>query len=168
MEPTHADAWLGVGIVLDYQNRITESIHYIKKAIEINPSVPEYWYVFAEVQHKLGFMEEAASAYQRVIELGYKEFDIWIDYSKLLYEAGYYSECEKVLLEAIQRFPDVPELFYRICSVLIEMGKKQEALIFLENALELDYDKHIELLEHMPVLVHDETVMHLINTYKNK
>lgn len=168
LDAAYADAWLGVGIVLDYQNRITESIHYVKKAIEINPNIAEYWYVFGEIQHKLGFLEEAASAYQRVLELGYAEFDIYIDYAKLLYEGGYYKDCEKILAEGIQKFPESPELFYRMSGLLMELGKRQEGLVFLENALELNYEKHTELLEYLPVLENDLVVMQLIQSFKNK
>ena len=166
LDPAYADAWLGVGIVLDYQNRITESIHYIKKAIEINPHMPEYWYVFAEVQHKLGFLEEAASAYLRVIELGYNEFDVYIDYAKLLYDGEYYKDCEKILAEGITKFPDAPELYYRMSGLQMELGRKQDGLTFLENALELDYDKHTELLEYLPILEQDIAVMQLIQSFK--
>jgi tetratricopeptide (TPR) repeat protein len=168
LDAAHADAWLGIGIVLDYQNRITESVHYIKKAIEINPNMPEYWYVFGEVQHKLGFLEEAASAYMRVIELGYEEFDIYIDYAKLLYDGEYYKDCEKILAEGIQKFPDAPELYYRMSGLQMELGRKQQGMVFLENALEMDYDKHTELLEYLPILEQDVAVMQLIQSFKNK
>ncbi|MFO0323204.1 MAG: tetratricopeptide repeat protein [Bacteroidota bacterium] len=166
LDPAHADAWLGIGIVLDYQNRITESIHYIKKAIEINPHMAEYWYVFAEVQHKLGFLEEAAAAYIRVIELGYDEFDVYIDYAKLLYDGEYYKDCEKILAEGIEKFPNTPELIYRMSGLQMELGRKQDGMIFLKNALQLDYDKHSELLEYLPILEKDNAVMQLILSYK--
>jgi len=166
LDPAAADAWLGVGIVLDYQNRITESIHYIKKAIEINPHMPEYWYVFAEVQHKLGFLEEAAAAYLRVIELNYNEFDVYIDYAKLLYDGEYYKDCEKILAEGIKKFPNTPELIYRMSGLQMELGRKQDGLSFLEHALQLDYDKHSELLEYLPILETDNAVMNLIQSFK--
>lgn len=166
IEPAYADAWLGVGIVLDYQNRITESLHYVKKAIEINPNMPEYWYVFGEIQHKLGFLEEAASAYLRVLELGYEDFDIYLDYAKLLYEGGHYKDCERILSEGIQKHPDVSPLYYRMSGLQFELGKRQEGLLFLENALELNYEKHAELLEYIPALVNDNTVMQLIQSFK--
>jgi tetratricopeptide (TPR) repeat protein len=54
LDPANADAWLGIGVVLDALNRLTESVHYIKKAIEINTNEPDYWYVFAEIQEKYG------------------------------------------------------------------------------------------------------------------
>ena len=171
LDPAYADAWLGVGIVLDYQNRITESIHYVKKALEINPHMPEYWYVFAEVQHKLGFLEEAAAAYLRVIELGYNEYDVYIDYAKLLYDGEYYKDCEKILADGIKKFPNTPELIYRMSGLQMELGRKQDGMTFLENALqlkawELMSKRNTELLEYLPILETDTAVMQLIQSFK--
>jgi tetratricopeptide (TPR) repeat protein len=130
--------------------------------------MPEYWYVFGEVQHKLGFLEEAAAAYLRVIELGYDEYDIYLDYAKLLYDGEYYKDCEKILAEGIQKYPDTPELYYRMSGLQMELGRKQQGLVFLENALEMDYEKHTDLLEYLPILATDEAVMQLIQSFKNK
>ena len=48
----------------------------------------------------------------------------------------------------------------------MELGKKQEGMVFLENALEMNYEKHTELLEYLPVLEHDTAVMQLIHSFK--
>ena len=53
-------------------------------------------------------------------------------------------------------------------GLLMELGKRQEGLVFLENALELNYEKHTELLEYLPVLENDLVVMQLIQSFKNK
>ena len=148
-------------------NRLTEGIHYIKKALEINPNEPEYWYVFAEVQQKLGFHEEAAMAYQRVIELEYPDFDVWLDYAKLLDEAGYYKDCIETLSEGIKYFPDVAELYYRLGVILIETGKRNEGLENLSKALEMDFNKYNEIFEYSPALKEDNEILELINSFKN-
>jgi hypothetical protein len=85
-----------------------------------------------------------------------------------LYEGGYFKDCEKTLAEGIQKYPDTAELYYRMSGLQMELGKKQEGMAFLEHALELDYTKHTELLEYLPVLEQDLSVMELINSYKNK
>jgi tetratricopeptide (TPR) repeat protein len=108
--------------VLDAQNRLTEGIHYIKKAIELNALNPEYWYVFAEVQNKLGFQDEAINAFLKVIELGYDDFDIYLDYSNVLIENGYELEAISVLEQGLKLFPDAAELHYRMSAQLMMLG----------------------------------------------
>lgn len=165
-QPEFADAWLAIGIVLDMQNRLTEGIHYIKKALELNAKEPEYWYVYGDLQRKLGFLEEAGDAYARVIELHYGGWDIWLDYADLLFEADYAAQAIEMLHEAVKQFPDVAELHYRISAMLISVSKKQEALVHLQNALTLNYDKHNELFEYAPALKENETVLKVIGTFK--
>jgi len=165
-QPEFADAWLAIGTILDLQNRLTEGIHYIKKAIELNDKEPDYWYVYGDVQRKLGFFEEAGDAYARVIELHYGEWDIWLDYADLLFEADYAPQALEMLQEAVKQFPDVAELHYRMSAMLISLGKKQEALVHLQSALTLDYDKHNELFTYAPALKENETVLKLIGTFK--
>jgi tetratricopeptide (TPR) repeat protein len=166
LDPAHADAWLGIGVVLDALNRLTEGIHYIKKAIEINPNDAEYWYVFAEVQHKLGFLEESAMAFQRVIELDYEDFDVWLDYSKLLHEAGYLNDSIATLAEGIKHFPTAADLQYRMGVMLLEKNSRKESMEFIAKALELDYNKHEQLFEYAPVLEKDAEIISLISHYK--
>jgi tetratricopeptide (TPR) repeat protein len=165
-QPDFADAWLAIGMVLDLQNRLTEGIHYIKKAIELNNKEAEYWYVFGDIQRKLGFFEEAGEAYARVIELHYSEWDIWLDYADLLFEADYAQQGLEMLQEALKQFPSIAELHYRISAMLIGLGKKQEALTYLQSALTLDYDKHNELFEYAPALKKNETILKVIDTFK--
>jgi len=145
---------------------LTEGIHYIKKAIELNPKDAETWYVFGDVQRKLGFFEEAAEAYAKVIELQYDEWDIWLDYADLLLEADYAEQGIAMLQEGLKAFPDVAELHYRLSAMLIASGKKQEALSELQNALTLDYDKHNELFEYAPALKENKTIVNAIDTFK--
>jgi tetratricopeptide (TPR) repeat protein len=166
MDPANADGWLAIGICLDSLNRLTEGIHYIKKAIEINPNEAEYWYVFAEVQQKLGFQEEAALAYQRVIELEYPDYDVWLDYSKLMHESGYFTEALEVIQEGIKNFPDVPALYYRLGVLLLESGNKQDAMSVFSNALQLDYNEHGTIFEYAPSLENNGELLQLINQYK--
>jgi tetratricopeptide (TPR) repeat protein len=157
---------LAIGVCLDSLNRLTEGIHYIKKAIEINPNEAEYWYVFAEVQQKLGFQEEAALAYQRVIELEYPDFDVWLDYSKLMHEAGYFTEALEVVQEGIKHFPDVSALHYRLGVLLLESGHKQDGMAVIENALQMDYKDHETIFEYAPILENNKELLQLINQYK--
>lgn len=110
-------------------------------------------------------MEEAAASYQKVIELGYEGHDLWIDYAKLLHDAGYYKDCELTLADGIQKFPDEAELYYRMCGLQIELGRKKDAMCFLENALELNYDKHVDLFEFIPELAKDLEIISMINSY---
>lgn len=152
--------------MLDGLNRLTESVHYVKKAIEINPNEAEYWYVFAEVQQKLGFIEESALAYERVIELEYNEVDVWIDFSTMLHQAGYLKEANEALMQGIKRFPDSAELIYRIGVVLLDLANTKAAMEYFSIALDMDFQKHEIIFEYAPNLINNTELNHLISIYK--
>ena len=105
-------------------------------------------------------------AYAHVIELQYPEWDVWLDYADLLFEADYAPQGLEMLQEALKQFPDVAELHYRLSAMLLGVGKKQEALVHLQSALTLDYDKHNELFEYAPALKDNKTVLQVIDTFK--
>ena len=161
-----ADGWMGIGIVLDMQHRLMEGVHYIKKALDIEPENSEYWFVFAEVQEKLGFLEEAEMAYKKVIELDPANTDIWLSYSNLLFEQEDKNGALELLAEGIKHHPDNAELQYRIAGCLMQIGQKQEAMSFLQNALRLNYEKHNELFEYLPQLKENSSIVDLIESYK--
>jgi hypothetical protein len=46
------------------------------------------------------------------------------------------------------------------------LGKKQESLVYLQNALVLDYEKHNELFDYVPEMKDNAAVLQVINTYK--
>ena len=79
-----------------------ESVHYIKKALELNNENVDYWFKYAEIQQKIGFIEEAEIAYKKVIELENFEPEIWLNYSNLLYQQEHQIEAIDVLYEGIK------------------------------------------------------------------
>ena len=96
------DAWIGIGIVLDQQDKLTEGIHYLKKAIEIDKTNADYWYVIGDAYQKLGFAEEAKDSYKKVIELDPSLENIWLDYSNLLFEEGDKEDAVEILAQGIK------------------------------------------------------------------
>jgi tetratricopeptide (TPR) repeat protein len=163
-----ADAWIGMGIVLDQQNRLTEGIHYLKKAINIDKTNGDYWYVIGDAYQKLGFTQEAKDAYQKVTEFDPSLENIWLDYSNLLYEEGDKEEAVEVLGLGIKHHPDNAELFYRMAACLLWSGKKQEALTYLQSALQLDYKKHKEIFKFIPELRKNRSVLDMIKSYRKR
>ena len=65
-----SDAWYAIALILDFQSRDMEALHYMKKALELNKDNVDYWFTYAEIQEKIGFIEEAEIAYKKVIEAG--------------------------------------------------------------------------------------------------
>jgi len=168
IDPNLSDAWIGIGIVLDQQDKLTEGIHYLKKAIEIDKENADYWYVIGDAYQKLGFIEEAENAYKKVIEIDPSLEAIWLDYSNFVFAQGEKEKAIEILADGIKHHPDNAELFYRMAACLLWVGKKQEALTYLQSALQLDYKKHKEIFKFLPELRKNRTVIDMIKSYRRK
>ncbi len=166
IDSTLADAWIGMGIVMDQQDKLTEGIHYLKKGVDLEKTNAEYLYVIAEAYQKLGFMDEAANAFGKVVELDPALGNIWLDYSNLLFEMGEKEKTLEIISEGIKHQPDNADLFYRMAACLLWLGKKKEALNYLQSALQLDYKKHKEIFRFLPELKKNRTVLDMIKSFK--
>ncbi|HEU4719066.1 MAG TPA: tetratricopeptide repeat protein [Bacteroidia bacterium] len=166
LSPDLADGWLGMGLCLEMLGRMQEAIHYVKKAIEIAPDNSEYWYTFGDIQVKLGFQEEAEAAYRKVLEIEPENPDIWLDYSGLQFEMENEDIALETLAEGIKFHPSNAELNYRMSAYLLSLGKKQDALSYLHNALQLDFEKHNTLFEFLPQLKENTGLAEIIESYR--
>jgi len=168
IDPNLSDAWMGMGIVLDQQDKLTEGIHYLKKAVELSKENADYYYVIGDAYQKLGFFEEAESAYKKVTELDPAIETIWLDYSNFLFEQGEKERSIEILAEGIKYHPDNAELYYRMAACLLWIGKKQEALTHLQSALQLDYKKHKEIFKFLPELRKNRTITDMIKSFRKR
>ena len=94
--------------------------------------------------------------------------NIWLDYSNLLFAEGDKEEAVAMLALGIKHHPDNAELFYRMAACLLWSGKKQEALTYLQSALQLDYKKHKEIFKFLPELRKNRTVLDMIKSYRKR
>ncbi len=92
---------------------------------------------------------------------------IWTDYSICLLEQGRFAESLSILNEGIKHHPDVSKLRYLLVSALYFAGYRQDALQALVNALELNYQEHLQLFEFYPALAIDKDITNTIAVYGN-
>jgi hypothetical protein len=62
--------------------------------------------------------------------------------------------------------PENIDLYYRLVAYLLESGKEKEAYEKLEFALEMNYEKHAQLLEYYHPITDYPVIMDLINNHK--
>ncbi|MDZ7608704.1 MAG: hypothetical protein U5K79_24670 [Cyclobacteriaceae bacterium] len=71
-----------------------------------------------------------------------------------------------VIIQALNEIPDSAELYYRATAYLLAIGKYKEAYNHLENALILDFDKHISLFEFIPKLETQKALYKIIDQFR--
>jgi DNA phosphorothioation-dependent restriction protein DptG len=71
---------------LDYH----KALKFINKAVNIDGENVLYWKLYATINKRLNFLEEAEIGYKRTLELGNYELDTWLDRSDILIALGEY------------------------------------------------------------------------------
>ena len=161
-----AEAWYTLALILDLQDLTLEASYHINKAIDINSSNIDYLFTYAKINEKIGCINEAEIAYNKILEIDKLDTESWIDYSNLLHKNNYIIKAIKVLKKGVKLNPKNPELLYRLSAYLLKSGNQNQALSYFEKALSIDYDLHLEFLRNFPDFREDKNLLILLTKYK--
>jgi tetratricopeptide (TPR) repeat protein len=121
--PNKARAQSNFAVALDNAGRGEDALPYLKRAIELDPSVPNQWGMLGRIHERLGEFEESASAYRRALELYPDGVKALLGLGRVLPESGRGDEALQLLLDAGIR--------------LARSGRPMEAIPVLEAATSL-------------------------------
>lgn len=143
-----------IAIVKFYMKRLNyeKALHYINKAVNIDGDNVLYWKLFATINKRLNFLEEAELGYKRALELGNYELETWIDRSDVLIALGEYEAASFNLIQAIEFYPENAEIEYRLGGLYLTMHKTEEGRFHLKNAVKLNIDYSFIITELFPKL----------------
>jgi tetratricopeptide (TPR) repeat protein len=149
--------------IQDYQN----ALHYINKAINIDEDNVIYWKLYAQINQRLNFLEEAERGYKRTLELGNYELDTWLSRGDILIKLGEYEAAIFNFEQCVEFYPESEEVEYRLAGLNLKLQKISEGIIHLNNALTLNYDYNFILEELFPNIYKRQSVAKIIAKFKN-
>ena len=147
----------------DYQN----ALHYINKAINIDEDNVMYWKLYAQINQRLNFLEEAERGYKRTLELGNYELDTWISRGDILIKLGEYEAAIFNFEQCVEFYPESEEVEYRLAGLNLKLQKISEGIVHLNNALTLNFDYNFILEELFPNIYKRQSVAKIIAQFKN-
>lgn len=154
LNPNIAEAWFGVGLTLEKEGNVKDSLAYFKRAVMLEQDNPEYLLVLAEAEYRMGDEAEAEQHYKQLLEFDPTMMEGWLDWSFICFTKGNTELAIEMLQEALKIEPDCHQYHYRLVTYLYAVGKPQEALEHLELGLLLNFTDHFLLFETTPVLSH--------------
>ncbi|MBL0072170.1 MAG: tetratricopeptide repeat protein [Bacteroidetes bacterium] len=161
-------AWFGIAITLESEERWYEAIHYVRKAIEKDEHNGEYWLLLGDCEFNLNNITEAGECYIKVVEDDPGLIDGWLSFAHFLTETGKQDEAVEITEKGLTYHPECAELYYRQTANLYSAGALQEAYEMLEVALLKDIDSSQVLFEMLPALQNDQVLLKIIaNKRKN-
>lgn len=161
-----AEAWLGIGIALSMMMRHSDAVPFLERAISLDDLNSDYWYIFGEILEKAGNITGSDDAYRKAIELDPENIELILDHTNFIYEHHSSGEAVFALKAHIERLGKESDLLYRMVAYLFFDGKKSQALIWLEEALRLDFEAHKKLFDYLPDLKMNNDFVELIELYK--
>jgi tetratricopeptide (TPR) repeat protein len=167
MDEFLSDAWIGIGVVLDYLNRTHEALPYIKNAINIDPTRGTYWFILGDLQLKMGFIKEGEESYRKVVEFEPENPEIWVFLTNLLLEKGEINEAKEFISEAIEVHPINARIKYQQAEIDLHLGNQQEALIHAAEAFAYDYDLYEKIADELPKFAMNNVIRGLLEKFKN-
>lgn len=145
----YANAYYGLGNCLMELEKFAEALHFYNKAISLDPDGANIGFLLgkAQAEYEIGNIASAIEAYEKVFEIYAGVPELWLDWSYIYFEMGDYERAISLICNGIEELPDNAELYYQAVAYMITAGQLKEALIYLENALILDFDLHVMLFE---------------------
>lgn len=163
-----ADGWFGLGICSLIKENFLLSESYIKKALEINPEVEEFWYSLSEVYENLGSHSQAKACYEAALALDPRFIEARVDLALLLAnELENPSEALLILNKGFEFHANEDEFLYRYAGVMLDWGFQLEARDALVQALELNFDNHTLFFDYSETALDHPAFIHLIETRRS-
>ncbi|MBK8340554.1 MAG: tetratricopeptide repeat protein [Flavobacteriales bacterium] len=166
LDPNWVDAWIGRGVVRDFQGKLPEAIKDLENAVRIAPDSGDGWFYLGNVLARAERFPEAVEAYEKLNGMEPESLDGWLDHADLMLHLKGADAALRKLRDGELVHKLNSRFKYRMVSYLLRSGKEQQALLDLEEALMADHSGHTQLLEHYPEAAAMPQVMHLIELYK--
>ena len=138
LSPEWSRAHYGLGVVLHEMDRLGEAETALRRAIELDPEWSRAHNGLAILLRMTNRLDEARQHAQRAVELAPDNVASRNNYGNLLVRLGRYDEAEEEYRLAIELADGHPAPFYNLACLSSLQSKKEQALFYLEQAIEVD------------------------------
>ena len=132
------DAYYFLGRIAYDQKNYEQGVDLIKKAIQINISVPEAYICLGLLFKELEDYNESIKNLEAAINLNKKNFEAYVNLGIVLIIQARYEEAVKNFKIASDLKKDHSAPFSNIGFCLLLLGRPKDALLFLNKAISLD------------------------------
>jgi len=166
-DPLLDKGWIAITNFYNKAQNYQKALYYINKAINIDTENVIYWKLYAQINQRLNFLEEAERGYKKTLELGNYELKTWLSRTDILIQLGEYEAAIFNLDQTLEFYPENEEVQYRLAGLHFILGKENDALVFLNNALRINVEFYFIIQELFPAIYSLKTVREIIETYRN-
>lgn len=160
------EPWAGIAVIFDEEGNTRTALNYIDKAIELDQLNIEFLLIQADLNIKLQHYEKAKSSFQRIEEIDPQDLDLWKEYAAMYVVMGEMEKAIQILKTGLIHLPENTDLMYRLVATLVLNNNFSQAIYYLENALQANYEGHTELTDYFPGIVRYSKIVEIIQSFK--
>jgi tetratricopeptide (TPR) repeat protein len=165
-DPLLDKGWIAITKFHTKNQNYHKALHFINKAINIDEDNVNYWKLYAQINQRLHFLEEAERGFKRTLELGNYELDTWIARGDILIKLGEYEAAIFNFEQCVEFYPESEEVEYRLAGLYLKLQKLSEGMVHLNNALNLNFEYNFILEELFPSVCKRPSVAKILTQFK--
>lgn len=167
-DPLLDKGWIAITKFYNKQKNYQKALYYINKALNIDCDNVLYWKLYAQINQRLNFLEEAERGYKKTLDLGNYELNTWLSRADILIKLG---ECEAAALNLIQSaefYPETAEIEYRLAGIYYTLLESEKGFYHLKNGLLLNPDYDFIIEELFPLIANQGSFKKIISISKKR
>lgn len=165
-DPLLDKGWISITRFYNKKKDYHKALYYINKAINIDTDNVKYWKLYAQINHRLNFIEEAERGYKKALDLGNYELDTWLERSDVLIKLGEYEASALNLIQASEFYPETAEIEYRLAGIYFTLFENEKGQYHLKNGLLLNSEFSFIMEELFPLIADHQMVVNIISNPK--
>ena len=156
-DPLLDKGWTAITKFYLKQHNYQKALYYINKAINIDAENVIYWKLYAQINQRLNFLEEAERGYKRAIELGNYELSTWLSRTDILIQLGEPEAASLNLIQAAEFYPENAEIEFRLAGIYYKLLETEKGSYHLKNAMRFNSEFLFIVEELFPKVYHSIT-----------
>ncbi|MBN4070645.1 tetratricopeptide repeat protein [Olleya sp. AH-315-F22] len=161
-DPLLDKGWIAITNFYNKNKNYQKALYYINKAINIDSENVIYWELYAQINKRLHYLEEAERGYKKALELGNYELDTWLARADILIDLGEYEAASFSLIQTAEFYSEHAEVEYRLAGVYFITNQSVKGRFHLKNALALDKDYFFIIEELFPTVYNRKSIKEIL------
>ncbi|TXE16385.1 hypothetical protein ES692_12710 [Psychroserpens burtonensis] len=161
-DPLLDKGWIAITKFYNKQKNYQKALFYINKAINIDSENAIYWKLYAQINWRLNFLEEAERGYKKTLDLGNYELQTWLSRADILIALGEFEAAILNLIQAAEFHPETAEIEFRLAGLNFTLHEHSKGHYHLKNAVLLNHEFGYIMEELFPKVMQKPTVKQII------
>jgi len=163
-DPLLDKGWIAITKFYKKKGDFQKALYYINKAINIDTENVVYWKLYAQINMRLKFYEEAERGFKKTLELGNYELNTWLARGDLLIKLGEPEAAIYNFEQAIEFYPENAEIEYRLAGLCFAISETDKGAFHLKNGLKINEDYAFIIEELFPDVANKVLVKNILKT----